>query len=256
MIGFFKTLSKFEKLWLMIFSTVILATTICFSATSTGNIVLNWVVSPISALTGVVCVVLCAKGHISNWTWGLINSITYGAVAWAAGYYGDFMLNIFFFAPTQFFIYFAWKKHIDTAGLAVKKRLNWKSIAISVLTGAAIIYLLTTTLVHVDGWFMNALKRNVSIYQNLEHMFGWKYLGPFLDASTVVLQIFAELFLIFRFAEQWPLWFATNVASIVIWSAVIITDPKSYSYSRFLVQPPNYFLSKNTVELGLYAFIL
>ena len=233
----YQKMNRFEKIWLGVFSFVILAATVYFSITSTKwnspwSIILNWVISPISALTGVVCVVLCAKGHIDNWIWGLVNSITYGAVALASGYYGDWMLNWGFFIPTQIIIYFAWKNNIaQKSGIVMMKRLNFRKILIGLLIGAGVIWALTVTLSSVDDWFINAFKRNATIYGNLQTMFGWKYLGPFLDAFTVVLQIFAEIFLIMRLSEQWPLWFATNVASIVIWSAVILTDKTSYGYA-------------------------
>lgn len=231
-----RAMTRFEKIWFAIFSVVIMATTIYFSATSTKwtdpwSIILNWIISPVSAITGVICVVMCAKGHISNYWWGLINSITYGILALVAGYYGDWMINWFYFIPTQVLIYVAWKKNTDSDGFAVKKKLSWTGRSIMTILGIGLIVGLTLVLDGVNSWFINALKRNVTVYGNLEAMFGWKYLGPTLDASTVVLQIFAEILLILRFAEQWPLWFATNVASILIWGSVIITDPTSLSYA-------------------------
>lgn len=86
-----KNLTTFEKIWLSVFSTTILITTIIFSAmytdwTSPWNIFLNWFLSPVSALTGIVCTVLCARGSYWNWTWGIAASLTYGIVAWQTGY--------------------------------------------------------------------------------------------------------------------------------------------------------------------------
>ena len=68
----------FEKIWLFVFLSVIIATTVYFSATgtdytSTQNVLLNWVISPISAISGLFCVVLAAKGKYSNWIWGVVN---------------------------------------------------------------------------------------------------------------------------------------------------------------------------------------
>lgn len=232
----YQRMNQFEKVWLLVFSTIILATTVYFSYGSTKwdspwSVILNWVISPVSALTGVVCVVLCAKGHIDNWIWGLVNSVTYGAVAWASGYYGDWMLNWFFFIPTQIIIYFAWRKNTSSFGIVNIKKIKPIYIVAFFVSAALMIFILTKILLGVDSWFINAWKRNATVYTNLAAMFGLKNLGPFLDATTVVLQIFAEIFLITRLAQQWPLWFATNVASIIIWLAVIITDKTSYGYA-------------------------
>jgi nicotinamide mononucleotide transporter len=102
-----KDWNKFEKVWLFSFLAIIIAATVYSSATgtdysSTENILLNWVVSPISAVTGILCVVLAAKGKISNWAYGIVNSVLYGYLAYRSGYYGDAIINIIYFLPTQF----------------------------------------------------------------------------------------------------------------------------------------------------------
>ena len=78
-----KSWSKFEKIWLVVFLTLIIATTVVFSVNGTDynslhSILLIWVVSPISAITGILCVVLVARGSIWNYSWGVINCISYG----------------------------------------------------------------------------------------------------------------------------------------------------------------------------------
>jgi nicotinamide mononucleotide transporter len=161
---------------------------------------------------------------------GLINSITYGAIAWASGYYGDWMLNWFFFVPTQILIYFAWKNNL-TSKIAFMKRLGIKAKIANIIFGLGLIVGIAYLLSFVDGWFITALKRNGTVYGNLTTMFGWKYLGPTLDSAAVIVQIFAQIFLIMRLFEQWPLWFTSNIISIIIWIAVIITDKASYGYA-------------------------
>jgi len=104
---FFEGWSKFEKAWLFVFTLLIMSATIFFSwsgtdYTDTHSIFLNWFLSPVSALTGIVCVLLVAKGKISNFTWGTVNAITYGYVAYYAGYYGDMILNLFYFLRYAF----------------------------------------------------------------------------------------------------------------------------------------------------------
>lgn len=229
-------LTVFEKYWLAFFSVIILAATLYFSYTGTKwddwkSIMLNWVISPLSAFTGVVCVVLCAKGKLSNWVWGFVNSLTYGLVAWVSGYYGDWMLNWFFFIPTQILIYFWWKKNlIENSTIVKMKNLGKKGFVVpSIAIVSTIVFAMF--LMNVDNFFTESMKRSSIFYGNLEQITHIKALGPLLDSSTVVLQVVAEICLIMMLAEQWPLWIATNVISIFIWSIIIITDPTSYAYA-------------------------
>jgi nicotinamide mononucleotide transporter len=41
---------------------------------------------------------------------------------------------------------------------------------------------------------------------------------PFLDTLTTVIGIIAQIMLIFRFREQWVLWFILDVLCIVLWA--------------------------------------
>ena len=85
------TWSKFEKIWLITFLLMVVGATIFFSYNGTDysnwhSILLNWIISPLSAISGIVCVVLVAKGKLSNYIWGTINCLTYGYVAYMSGY--------------------------------------------------------------------------------------------------------------------------------------------------------------------------
>jgi len=231
----FKSLTKFEKIWLAIFSFAIVATTCIFSYmytdyTNIWSILLNWVFSPFSALTGVMCVVLAAKGHIATWWIGLINSATYGLIAWLSGYYGDWMLNWFYFIPTQIIIYFVWKKNI-TNEIVTMKKLNVKQMLITLFSFAILTYFTSLFLLKVDNWFTIALRRNTTIYGYLEQLTGSNTIGPILDSLSNNLQIFAQIFMIMMFAEQWVFWSLTNVITITMWILVIVLDKNSYAYA-------------------------
>jgi nicotinamide mononucleotide transporter len=235
-----KDWNKFERAWLFSFLTIIVAATIYFSATGTDyskteNIVLNWVVSPLSAVTGMLCVVLAAKGKISNWTYGIVNSILYGYLAYRSGYYGDAIINILYFLPTQFVGLAFWKRRLKTQSQTdVKMRkLTFKQL-LFILAGGVIAALLFGLFLHgVDSWFTGAMKRNYSIYGYFENVFGSKAFlaGPILDSSTEVTQILAQIFMVLAFAEQWVFWIITNIITIAMWVIVMIADPTSISWA-------------------------
>jgi nicotinamide mononucleotide transporter len=228
----FGEMTKFEKRWLGVFTLVILATTIYFSATGTNwgdwkNIVLNWIVSPVSAVTGVVCVLLVARGSIYNYSFGLVQSILYGLIAWVSGYYGDWILNWFFFVPTQILIYIFWRKHIESKSLDLIRvaKLNWWKTTLAVVFSIGALIGFGFALNSLDHWFIKDMQRNVSIYSNIAKVTGVPLFGPMMDSSTEVLQIAGQILMIARFALQWPMWIATNVITIFMWATVALTDP-------------------------------
>ena len=100
--SFMKDFTRFEKIWVSVFTLCIMLTTLYFSYTMTDyssieNVILNWLISPLSAVTGIVCVVLCAKGKISTFAWGVINCLTYGYISYKSGVYGDTIINLLYF---------------------------------------------------------------------------------------------------------------------------------------------------------------
>ncbi|MDR1704840.1 MAG: nicotinamide riboside transporter PnuC [Clostridiales bacterium] len=235
-----KDWNRFEKIWFFSFLIIILAATIYFSVTGTDytsleSILLNWAVSPVSAITGIFCVVLAAKGKISNWTYGVVNSILYGYLAYRSGYYGDAIINLVYFLPTQFIGIAFWRKRLlQNSKTDVKmRRLTLKQLLL-ILSGSIIAAVLFGFFLHgVDSWFTGAMKRNESIYMYFESVLGGRaYLaGPLLDSLTEVTQILAQIFMVLALAEQWVFWIITNIITIIMWAVVIIADPLSLSWA-------------------------
>jgi len=229
--------TKFEKVWLAVFSALIMGSTIFFSWSGTDysdahSILLNWVISPISAMTGIVCVILVAKGKISNYLWGTINCVTYGYVAYYAGYYGDMIINVFYILPFQLIGWYYWQKNLkkESKEDVIMLKMSPLQLIITIVVGVAGTVLIAFGLFNVDHWFVNYMKRNVSIYEYIDKVTGIKLLGSLGDASTEVLQIVAQILMTLRYAEQWILWIATNVITIGMWSTVLIADKTSASW--------------------------
>jgi nicotinamide mononucleotide transporter len=234
---FFAGWTRFEKIWLTVFNILIMASTIFFSWTGTDyssihSIILNWVLSPLSAITGIVCVVLVAKGKISNFTWGTVNALTYGYVAYFAGYYGDAILNIFYFLPFQLIGFLYWKNNLKPKSKEDVKMLKMspKTILVTVIGGSIATAVVGYLLFQVNSWFINAMKRNVSIYNYIDSVTGVKFLGSLGDASTEILQIVGQILMTLCYAEQWIAWILTNVITIAMWGTVLIADHSSVSW--------------------------
>ena len=160
------------------------------------------VIGSLAGITGVLCVVLVAKGSIWNYLFGLVNVSLYAYISYKASLYGDAALNAFYYVPMQFIGYWQWRKRgaavsqaeADGKGVQVKaRRFTW---------GQRILLALGCTAAVVAGGFI------------------LRYFGdpqPFKDSTTTILSIVAQALMALAFMEQWALWIITNIVSVVMW---------------------------------------
>ncbi|HEY9061557.1 MAG TPA: nicotinamide riboside transporter PnuC [Pseudobacteroides sp.] len=191
----FKGWNLFEIAWLTTFSAIMLILSFFWKTNLLGISVY---------LTGVVCVVLAAKGNVWNYVFGLYNSIGYAWISYENKLFGEVMLNLLFYVPTGVIGWFMWKRQIGNDNTVIMKKMNWKGVAglISLCVAATIGY----------GVWLTTFKG-----QNT----------PYLDAFIVVTSIIATLAMMFRFREQWFLYITINVAQIVMWSIRLFNEGSS-----------------------------
>jgi len=162
------------------------------------------VLSIIASLTGVMCVILCGLGKVSNYFWGTINVILYAYVAWKAKYYGDVMLNLLYYLPTNIIGWVLWAKNVNSETNEVyKKRMTIKQDIIVVA---------------------------ISIMGIVGYSFVLKQLGgnlPFVDSMSTVLSIVAQILMIKRFAEQWVIWILVDIVSLIMWVVAFFGEGQS-----------------------------
>lgn len=193
-----KDWNLFEKLWLVIFIGVILAVSIIFDDTLIGTT---------ASITGVLCVILVAKGKISNYFFGAINTALYAYISYQTQLYGEVMLNALFYFPIQFIGFYMWKRNMS------KNELGVSTVKAKTLTLQGWIYVIGT----------------VGIVGVLYSLF-LNYIGgqqATIDSFTTVLSITAQLLMLKRFAEQWLLWIVVNILTIILWANVFFTDGNS-----------------------------
>ena len=164
------------------------------------------VLGSLAGITGVLCVVLVAKGSIWNYLFGLVNVSLYAYISYKASLYGDAGLNALYYLPMQFIGWWQWRKRgaavskaeADENGVQVKaRRFNWRQRAVLAFS--------CTAAVVTMGFVL-------------------KDLGdpqPFKDSATTVLSIVAQALMALAFMEQWALWIITNVISVVMWSICV-----------------------------------
>jgi len=188
-----KKFSIFE--WTMILSVI--GFTTYFAIVNKEDNLIYILVDALAAISGIFCVVLCAKGKKSQYYWGFINILGYVIVAWLHKYYGEVMLNAIYYLPLQFIGYYIWNKNMNSEIGDVKgKKLSLKnSTILLIVTGIGII-----------------------LYQWLLEHLGGRH--PLLDSASTVISIIANMLMVLRYREQWLLWIVIDIITVVMWLKV------------------------------------
>ena len=171
------------------------------------------VLGSLAGITGVLCVVLVAKGSIWNYVFGLVNVSLYAYISYNASLYGDAALNALYYLPMQFIGWWQWRKRgaaVSNAeaggnGVQVKaRRFTWSQRLLMAAGCLAAVVAMGFVLRH----------------------FGDPQ--PFKDSTTTVLSIVAQALMALAFMEQWILWIITNIVSVVMW-VVCVTRGEAHA---------------------------
>ncbi|MCL2826076.1 MAG: nicotinamide riboside transporter PnuC [Eggerthellaceae bacterium] len=184
--------------WLEVLAVV--GFTIYFAATDSQSAWWYILVSSISAICGIFCVVLCAAGKKAQYYWGFVNIIAYIAVAWFSRYYGEVMLNALYYLPTQFVGLYFWNRHYNQESETVKSKK---------MTGPAIVASLAAIAVCIVGYRMVLV-----------------WLGgnsTWFDSASTAFSLVANALMVMRYREQWVLWIVVDAITVALW--VLAGDP-------------------------------
>ncbi|MFB3161581.1 nicotinamide riboside transporter PnuC [Neobacillus sp. 179-J 1A1 HS] len=193
--GILKNWTRFEIGWLFTFTLINIYLFFAWSDSLLGLI---------SSISGMLCVVLVAKGKIANYYFGIVQTLTYAYIAYGYGLYGEVMLNALFYFPVQFIGIYMWKKNKTEHGV------KGEDVIISSLTK--------------KGWFYTV---SSILILTIGYGFFLKFLGGNLvwtDSATNVLSIAAQILMLKRYTEQWLLWISVNVLSIFLWLGALISQ--------------------------------
>ena len=182
--------SKYEVIWLFSFSFTAIFITILNRDTALGFSVF---------LSGVLCVVLAAKGNIWTYIFGMYNTIGYAYLAFTNHLYGEMGLNIFFFIPMNLVGYIKWKSNKTESGSIRMKRMKISKLYIVLFVCLSAILAMGFGLSFIEG------QRT-----------------PYIDATTNVLSIAATLLMVSCFREQWILYIILNIFTILMWTIRLI----------------------------------
>lgn len=152
----------------------------------------------VCGISGVLCVALTAKGKLSSYLFNFIQMATYMVICWGAGLYLEFGEQVFYFLACIYGV-FAWSKNMrknEDGSTEVKgKKFKWWHWIVTIAVTAV-----TTVLL---GRFGDVVLGSTMSY---------------LDACTVALAVLAQLLMVWRYREQWVMWIAIDVVSIVMFA--------------------------------------
>ncbi|OON92485.1 MAG: hypothetical protein ATN33_07230 [Epulopiscium sp. Nele67-Bin001] len=146
----------------------------------------------ICSLCGVLCVLMVARGNIWNFAFGIINVSLYIFIAWEQKFFGEVMLNAFYYLPVNLFGYFIWKRNMQGNHVKAKNLLLMKKLQMMIVCIIAIF---------TYGYILQNLGGN----------------NPYLDSMSTVLSIVAQLLMLLMYSDQWLLWIIVNVVSVIMW---------------------------------------
>jgi len=183
----------FEKSWLGIFTLINIYLFFAWGDSLLGLI---------SSLSGMLCVVLAGKGKISTFYVGLIQASTYAYISYGYGLYGEAMLNAIFYFPMQFIGIYMWNRN------KVSKSTTGEDVKVKTLNKKQWLQLIGIVIISSIG------------YAYFLNLIGGQQVR--IDSLAVVLSIVAQFLMVKRYVEQWALWIAVNVLSIVLWLITLI----------------------------------
>lgn len=193
-INYFKDWNWFERVWLVLSSIVMISLSVAWG---------DNVIALISGITGIIGVVLCAKGRVSTYIFATVNVACYAYISYGSRLYGEAMLNAFYFIPMNIVGFILWRRHKSNDGEVEARNLS--------LVGIIIITLATAAAVIAYWQLLKWLKGNLTL----------------IDSITTVLSVIAIILQVTRYSEQWILWIIINIVSIVMWSLRLLEGDSS-----------------------------
>ncbi|OOO00485.1 MAG: nicotinamide mononucleotide transporter PnuC [Epulopiscium sp. Nele67-Bin004] len=204
---FFHDWTKFELTWLIVSTITMIGLSIVWQ---------DSLIALISGITGIIGVVLCAKGKLVNYAFAIVNVALYAYICYNSRLYGEAMLNAFYFFPMCFVGFFMWKKNQGEDGEVVVRNLT------------------------KDGMIRLGFSTVIAIlvyYQVLVYLGGHLAI---IDATTTIVSVIALFLQVNRYSEQWLLWIIVNIISIIMWVLLLLeNDPSAITmivmWSAYLI---------------------
>jgi nicotinamide mononucleotide transporter len=150
-------------------------------------------------VSGVIYVILEIRQKNFMWVLGILTSLASMWMFYSKGAYASFILNVYYFV-TAFIGLWQWRqdKTVVDDGIHIR-RMNVKTAVAGLLSAGVLTFALSRGMDHLHA--CGILKENPM---------------SLLDASIASLSAVATWWLVRSYLEQWWLWIASNLLSIVL----------------------------------------
>ncbi len=166
----------------------------------------------ISATCGAISVVLTGKGKLGTYIFGGIQCALYAIISYRATYYGETLLNVLYLLPLEVVGFRSWMKNMNSENAEViKLQMSWRQRGI---------------------WAAVLAAGTVAMGFALKH-FGDAM--PFMDAFTTVGTMIAFVLTVKRYSENWWIWIAINVATVIMWVGNVAKGGENASVATLLM---------------------
>ena len=154
----------------------------------------SWL-SLVSGCLGVCSVCMAAQRKIVTYLFGFGQVLTYTYLCWEQRFYGEVMINAYYFCTMIYGVY-VWKSRMSdgTEGGVVPRSLSLRTLCLIVSVTFACAWL--------TGWGLASLTDDTQ---------------PYLDAFTTVPALVAQVLMILVYREHWFVWLAIDILSVALW---------------------------------------
>lgn len=181
----------FEKGLLVVSTAIIIGLSILWKDTPIGVV---------SAISGILSVILCAKGKSVNYLFGVLYTVTFVYMAYENRFYGQMIVNAVYYLPMNILGYILWNRSKRSADEDITTRkLSPQGLALTVLLSAVAVVVYSLLLRWLEG--------NLAV----------------MDATVTILSIVALYLQTKRYTETWIMWFVYNLASCALWIFAVAT---------------------------------
>ena len=154
----------------------------------------SWL-SLVSGCLGVCSVCMAAQRKIVTYLFGFGQVLTYTYLCWEQRFYGEVMINAYYFCTMIYGVY-VWKSRMSdgTEGGVVPRSLSLRTLCLIVSVTFACAWL--------TGWGLASLTDDTQ---------------PYLDAFTTVPALVAQVLMILVYREHWFIWLAVDILRVLLW---------------------------------------
>lgn len=154
----------------------------------------SWL-SLVSGCLGVCSVCMAAQRKIVTYLFGFGQVLTYTYLCWEQRFYGEVMINAYYFCTMIYGVY-VWKSRMSdgTEGVVVPRSLSLRTLCLIISVTFACAWL--------TGWGLACLTDDTQ---------------PYLDAFTTIPALVAQVLMILVYREHWFVWLAVDILSVLLW---------------------------------------